>query len=59
MTLVKTIVDRMELKVKNEPEGYEYVLAVLFDLMHVSEQKSIALQHELNSYRQIVELSSV
>jgi len=49
----------MELKVKNEPEGYEYVLAVLFDLMHVSEQKSIALQHELNSYRQIVELSSV
>jgi hypothetical protein len=36
----------MELKVKGEPEGYEYVLSVLFDLMHISEQKAIALQRE-------------
>jgi hypothetical protein len=27
--------------------------------MHISEQKSITQQHELNSYRQIVELSSM
>lgn len=53
LTLLKVLVDRMELKVKGESEGYEYVLSVLFDLMHISEQKAIVLQREMNEQRRV------
>jgi hypothetical protein len=53
LTLLKVLVDRMELKVKGEPEGYEYVLSVLFDLMHISEQKAIVLQREASEQRRV------
>jgi hypothetical protein len=36
ISLLKVLVDRMELRAKGEPEGYEYVLSVLFDVMHIS-----------------------
>lgn len=45
---MKVFVDRMELRIKGEPEGYEYVLSVLFDVMHISEQKAIQQQREAN-----------
>ncbi len=44
ISLLKVLVDRMELRTKGEPEGYEYVLSVLFDVMHISEQKAILMQ---------------
>jgi hypothetical protein len=55
LSLVKVLVERMELKSRGEPEGYEYVLSVLFDVMHISEQKAVRMQREAIEQQQMLE----
>lgn len=55
LSLVKVLVDRMELRAKGEPEGYEYVLSVLFDLIHISEQKAVQMQRDNMERQQMLE----
>jgi hypothetical protein len=55
LSLLKVLVDRMELRAKGESEGYEYVLSVLFDVMHISEQKAVLAQREALERQHLLE----
>ena len=51
---IKALIDRMQLRVKREPEGYEYLLGVLCDLMRVCEQKAQRLQMEYHEMEKLL-----